>query len=58
MSWTKRVFDILLAFPLILVLLPLLFTLALLIKATSKGQVIYWSDRVGKNNRIFRMPKL
>jgi O-antigen biosynthesis protein WbqP len=40
-----------------LVLLPLLFTLALLIKATSKGPALYWSDRVGKNNRIFRMPK-
>lgn len=57
MHLTKRVFDVMIAFPLLLVLLPLLLTLALLIKVTSKGPVIYWSDRVGRNNRIFRMPK-
>lgn len=57
MPWTKRVVDMLVAFLLILFLLPLLFTLALLIKATSRGPVIYWSDRVGRNNRMFRMPK-
>jgi O-antigen biosynthesis protein WbqP len=55
--WTKRVFDVLVAVLLLLVLLPLFFALALLIKATSKGSAIYWSDRVGKNNRVFRMPK-
>jgi O-antigen biosynthesis protein WbqP len=48
---------VLVAFPLLLVLLPLLLALALLIRATSKGPALYWSDRVGKNNRIFRMPK-
>jgi O-antigen biosynthesis protein WbqP len=42
---------------LLLPLLPLLLTLALLIKVTSKGPVIHWSDRVGRNNWIFRMPK-
>lgn len=57
MPWTKRVFDVLVAFPLLLVLLPLLLALALLIRATSKGPILYWSDRVGKNNQIFRMPK-
>jgi O-antigen biosynthesis protein WbqP len=55
--WTKRVFDVLLAFPLLLVLLQLLLALALLIKATSKGPVLYWSSRVGKNNKLFQMPK-
>jgi len=30
---------------------------AALIRATSKGPILYWSDRVGENNRIFRMPK-
>jgi O-antigen biosynthesis protein WbqP len=49
---------VLVAVPLLLVLLPLLFTLALIIKATSKGPAVHWSDRVGKNNRIFPMPKL
>jgi len=53
----KRAFDVSLSLLLILLLSPLLLILALLIKATSKGPVVYWSDRVGKNNRIFRMPK-
>ena len=57
MRWTKRVFDVIVALPLLLLLLPLLLILALLIKVTSKGPVIYWSGRVGRNNRIFRMPK-
>ena len=57
MHLTKRVFDVMIAFPLLLVLLPLLIAIARLIKVTSKGPVIYWSDRVGRNNRIFRMPK-
>jgi O-antigen biosynthesis protein WbqP len=45
------------AMPLILLLIPLLLALALLIKVTSNGPVIFWSDRVGRDNRIFRMPK-
>lgn len=32
--------------------------LALVVKLTSKGPVLYWSDRVGRGNRIFAMPKL
>ncbi|QJP99154.1 sugar transferase [Herbaspirillum rubrisubalbicans] len=31
--------------------------IALAVKLTSKGPVLYWSDRVGRGNRIFRMPK-
>ena len=38
------------------VFLPLAF-IALAVRLTSKGPALYWSDRVGKNNRIFRMPK-
>ena len=57
MQLTKRIFDIAVALPLSLLLLPLLLALALLIKVTSKGPAIYWSDRVGRNNRIFSMPK-
>ena len=30
---------------------------AILVKVTSKGPILYWSDRVGKNNKIFKMPK-
>ena len=37
--------------------IPLLLV-ALLVKLTSRGPVLYWSDRVGRDNAIFRMPKL
>lgn len=40
----------------IMLLFPLLF-IALSVRVTSRGPVIYWSDRVGRNNRIFKMPK-
>jgi O-antigen biosynthesis protein WbqP len=36
--------------------LPLLLV-ALLVRVTSPGPVLYWSDRVGRNNRLFKMPK-
>jgi O-antigen biosynthesis protein WbqP len=53
----KRIFDVLFASTMLLMCaLPLLFT-AIAIRLTSPGPVIYWSDRVGKNNAIFRMPK-
>ena len=53
----KRIFDVIIAVLLLIIfLIPLLF-IALLIKLTSKGPVLYWSDRIGKNNKIFRMPK-
>lgn len=41
---------------LVFLMLPLCL-IALAVKLSSKGPVLYWSDRVGKNNRIFRMPK-
>jgi O-antigen biosynthesis protein WbqP len=53
----KRLFDFLLA-SLVLALLALpLCLLAVAIKLSSRGPVLYWSDRVGQCNRIFRMPK-
>jgi O-antigen biosynthesis protein WbqP len=56
-SWAKRALDIVLAFLLLLLACPLLFVLAVLIKTTSRGPILHWSDRIGKNNQIFRMPK-
>lgn len=53
----KRAFDLLLALPLAVLLAVPMLLVALLVKATSRGPVLYWSDRVGKDNRIFRMPK-
>jgi len=53
----KRLFDLLIAtLALTLLALPLC-TIALAIKLSSRGPVLYWSDRVGKDNRIFKMPK-
>jgi O-antigen biosynthesis protein WbqP len=53
----KRIFDIIMAFALIIAFgLPMLI-LALMVKSTSSGPILYWSDRVGKNNLIFKMPK-
>jgi len=53
----KRAFDILFSILLILLLSPLFFLLALIIKMTSEGPVLYWSSRVGKDNKLFLMPK-
>ncbi|HEY9210946.1 MAG TPA: sugar transferase [Methylotenera sp.] len=53
----KRFFDLCLSlFALLLLLVPILFV-ALMVRITSVGPVIYWSDRVGRNNKIFKMPK-
>ncbi len=53
----KRFFDLIMSLLLILFFsLPILL-IALLVKLTSKGQILYWSDRIGKDNVIFRMPK-
>lgn len=53
----KRVFDlVLLIFSLLLFAIPI-FCVALLILFSSKGPIFYWSDRVGLEGNIFRMPK-
>ena len=53
----KRIFDFTLAvFVGIILLIPILI-IALAVRLTSEGPVLYWSDRVGRNNQIFRMPK-
>ena len=53
----KRFFDILASTVLLLVFAVPMALIALLVRLTSKGPILYWSDRVGSNNRIFRMPK-
>jgi O-antigen biosynthesis protein WbqP len=57
MPFYKRAFDIALSMFFMVLLLPLFLILALVIKATSRGPILHWSSRVGKNNHIFRMPK-
>ena len=53
----KRIFDLILAIFLFLVLAISLLLIAVLVITTSKGPALYWSDRIGKNNKIFKMPK-
>ena len=53
----KRIFDLALALMLALLLLLPLVLLALAVSFTSPGPILYWSDRVGRNNTIFKMPK-
>ena len=53
----KRFFDLVMGSgALVLCALPLL-VVALLVRLTSPGPVLYWSNRVGRHNHIFRMPK-
>lgn len=53
----KRLLDFLLAaFLASLLALPVL-AIALAVRFSSPGPALYWSDRVGRNNRVFRMPK-
>lgn len=53
----KRIFDIVLSLCLLLLFSPLFLVLALGVEISSRGSVLYWSDRVGRWNRIFKMPK-
>ncbi len=53
----KRIFDLVLALIAMSILLLPAITIAVLVKLTSKGPILYWSDRVGRNNEIFKMPK-
>lgn len=53
----KRLLDLLIVIPLVFVLLPVIVLTALAVRLTSKGPALYWSDRVGRNNELFKMPK-
>lgn len=53
----KRVFDVALALSAGLLLCVPLLAVWLLVRLTSPGPALYWSDRVGRYNRIFSMPK-
>ncbi len=53
----KRTLDILLATLAAVLLAVPLTVVALLVRLTSPGPVLYWSERVGRDNRTFRMPK-
>jgi len=53
----KRISDsLLVVIVIILLLIPIILT-AIAVRITSKGNILYWSDRIGRNNEIFNMPK-
>lgn len=56
-SVVKRIFDLLLALLASLVLIWPMLLVAIAVRLTSKGPALYWSDRIGRNNVIFKMPK-
>lgn len=56
-SARKRLFDLVIAGGLLIVLLPVLAAIWLTIRATSPGPGLFWSDRVGYRGTIFAMPK-
>ena len=53
----KQIFDLLACIFLSSILLIIMLFIAIAIRLTSKGPTLYWSDRIGKNNKIFKMPK-
>jgi len=53
----KRTLDLIVAVLSSFLLILPMFIIALMVKLSSKGPALYWSDRVGINNKIFKMPK-
>ena len=53
----KRIFDLLIGVVLSALLLIPMLLITGIVKVTSEGPVLYWSDRIGQRNVIFRMPK-
>jgi len=54
---TKRITDVIAALLAGIVFLPIACVVAIAIRLESEGPVLFFSDRVGKDNKIFRMPK-
>lgn len=53
----KRVFDLFFAMSTFLLLLLPFMVIVMLVALTSKGPILYWSDRIGRFNQVFKMPK-
>ena len=53
----KRLFDLMIALIAVLFLALPIFFIALAVRITSPGPVLYWSERVGRRNLVFKMPK-
>ena len=53
----KRFFDLLLCIPAFLIFIVPIIIISIFVRLTFSGSVLFWSDRIGKNNIIFKMPK-
>jgi O-antigen biosynthesis protein WbqP len=53
----KRIFDLLLGVAILVFLVGPMLLISIAVCLSSKGAALYWSDRIGKNNVIFKMPK-
>ena len=53
----KRIFDLLLGIAILALLVTPMLLISIAVRFSSKGPALYWSDRIGKNNKIFKMPK-
>jgi len=53
----KRIFDLLLGVAILVLLVVPMLLIVIAVRLSSKGPALYWSDRVGVNNEIFKMPK-
>lgn len=53
----KNAFDVLIAVIFLIIFCVPLLVLAIIVKISSEGPVLYWSNRIGRNNNIFKMPK-
>ena len=53
----KRIFDLLLGVAILVLLVVPMLLISIVVRLSSKGSSLYWSNRVGKNNEIFKMPK-
>ena len=53
----KRIFDLLLGVVIFVLLVVPMLLISIAIRLSSRGPALYWSDRVGKNNKLFKMPK-
>ena len=56
-SHSERSINLLFSLVLIIILSPVYLFIIILVYLTSKDPVFYWSERVGKDNKIFKMPK-
>jgi O-antigen biosynthesis protein WbqP len=57
LSASKRILDLVLGAAIAIAASPLLVLCAAAVRMTSRGPALHWSERVGKDNRLFRMPK-